>query len=122
MSQLALPVSVSLAEIERKKTLGQVLTLTYEAADLTPKEVCYRLGCNKAQLSRWEGGAEGIIWPKFNDLMDVCGNDVPVLWMAHQRGFDLHAMRRRESELEQRLRLVTEERDALKRALIGGQT
>lgn len=51
--------------------------------------------------------------------MDVCGNDVPVLWQLHQRGYDLDSVRRRESELERRLRLLEEENTALRRVLTG---
>lgn len=51
--------------------------------------------------------------------MDACGNDTPVLWMLHQRGYDLHSVRRRETELERRLRLAEEENAALKRVLMG---
>jgi len=52
--------------------------------------------------------------------MDACGNDAPLLWMIHARGWDLHAMRRRESELERDLRLAREEVTALKRVLMSG--
>lgn len=41
-------------------------------------------------------------------LMDVCGNDAPLLWMLHRRGYDLHSLRRRESETERELRLARE--------------
>lgn len=112
---------VSLGEIERKQTLGAAITLTYDAAGLVPKQLLDKGHFDKAQLSRWESGAEGVCWPKLATLMDVCGNDVPVLWMLHQRGYDMASVRRRESELEQRLRLVEEERDALKRVLLAGR-
>ena len=74
---------------------------------------------DKGQLSRWESGAEGVCWPKLQRLMQICGNDVPVLWQLHQCGYDLSSVRRRETALEHQLRLVTEERDALKRVLMG---
>ena len=86
-----------------------------------PKQVADKGHFDKAQLSRWESGAEGVCWPKLVTLMDVCGNDAPVLWQLHQRGFDLASVRRRESELERQLRSMTEERDALKRVLLGAR-
>lgn len=119
-TQMALPVDVSVDEIARKRDLGQAITLCYDAAGLAPKQVLAAMRTDKAQLSRWESGAEGVIWPKLSGLMDTCGNDVPVLWMAYQRGFDLHAMRRRETELERQLREVREENSALRRVLRDG--
>mgnify|MGYP003386652329 CR=1 FL=1 len=120
-TQIALPVPVSIDEIARKQSLGAAITLTYDVAGLTPKQLIDKTRFDKGQLSRWEGGAEGVCWTKLVALMDACGNDVPVLWQAHQRGYDMGSMRRRENELERRLRLAEEERDALKRLLLGGK-
>lgn len=120
MNQLSLPVPVTPGEIERKQSFGAAITLTYEAAGLTPKQLAAECRFDKGQLSRWESGTEGVCWPKLQTLMGACGNDVPVLWMLHQRGYDLVSVRRRECELEMRLRLAEEERDALKRLLLGG--
>lgn len=79
----------------------------------------YELGSDKGQLSRWESGGEGVVWPKLSKLMDTCGNDAPLLWMAHARGYDLHAMRKRETELQAELRRAREENAALRRVLMG---
>ena len=51
--------------------------------------------------------------------MDRCGNDVPVLWMLHERGYDLNSLRRRETQLEAQLRQAQEENAALRRVLLG---
>ncbi len=66
-------------------------------------------------------GTEGVVWPKLAALMDVCGNDAPVLWMCHSRGYDLHAMRKQESETQRENRLLREENTALRRVLQGGR-
>jgi len=42
-------------------------------------------------------------------VMDKCGNDAPLLWMLHDRGYDITSLRRRESELEQQLREAREQ-------------
>jgi hypothetical protein len=41
--------------------------------------------------------------------MDFCGNDAPLLWMLHARGYDLASLRKRESETEKELRIAREE-------------
>jgi hypothetical protein len=71
------------------------------------------LGVDKAQFSRWHSGSEGVVWPKFTHLMDACGNDAPVLWMMHQRGWELESFRKTESETETALRLEKEKNSKL---------
>lgn len=108
--QLKLPVTVRPEEIARKQTLGAALELCAELAGFAlDKELQQALEVDKAQFSRWSSGTEGIIWPKFERLMDLCGNDAPLLWMLHQRGYDLNSLRKRESETERELRQVRDE-------------
>lgn len=121
MNQLALPVEIGAHEIVRKQSLGAAIELCVEAAGLEPKRVTSDLGLDKGQWSRWTSGAEGVVWPRLSKLMDRCGNDAPVLWQVHQRGYDLHSLRRLESETERRCRLLEEENAALKRVLLGGR-
>jgi hypothetical protein len=52
--------------------------------------------------------------------MDACGNDAPLMWMMHQRGYDLHSIRKLESETEKVNRQLREENAALRRVLMGG--
>lgn len=112
-NQLSIPAQPNLEEISRKQSLGAAIELCAELAGHSlDKTLQQELGVDKAQFSRWHAGTEGIIWPKFEKLMDVCGNDVPILWMLYQRGFDLNSVRRRESETEHQLRLANELLDA----------
>lgn len=106
MNQLGFPSAVTPQEIARKTTLGGAITLCAEAAGLEPKEVQHKLKTDKAQWSRWASGDEGIIWPKLCGLMDLCGNDAPLLWMNCRRGYDLNSLRRKETETERILRGV----------------
>ena len=119
--QLALPAAVTPDEVARKQTLGSAIELCAEAAGFgLDKQLALQLKVDKGQFSRWTTGTEGICWPKFSALMDTCGNDTPVLWMAHQRGYDLHAMRKRETETERENRQLREENAALRRVLVAG--
>lgn len=108
--QLGIPTDVTTAEIAREKTLGKALELCAKAAGFEfDKELQLRLGVDKGQFSRWHSGQEGVCWPKFTRLMDVCGNDAPLLWMLHQRGWDIGSLRKRETETERELREVREQ-------------
>jgi hypothetical protein len=109
MGQIAIPVEVTPQEVARERTLGGAIGLCAKAAGLEPKEVQDAIRADKAQFSRWTTDAEGITWAKLSALMDACGNDAPLLWMLHARGYDLSSLRRRESELEKELRVAREE-------------
>jgi hypothetical protein len=117
--------TVNPEEIARKRSLGQAIEHCAELQSLSyDKELeneMRKSGCpvDKTQLSRWQSGSEGIKWEKLEALMDVCGNDAPLLWMLHQRGYDLHSIRRRETETERENRLLREEVSALRRILTG---
>lgn len=112
-TQLALPIKVSFEEVSRKQSLGAALEMCADVAGFQFDKTLQReLGVDKAQFSRWQSGGEGIVWAKFTKLMDVCGNDAPMLWMLHQRGFDLTSLRRRESETERELRQAREDLEA----------
>jgi len=122
MLQTGMPmIDLQPQEITREKTLGGAIGLCAKAAGYEGKQVQEFLRTDKAQFSRWEAGTEGVVWPKLAALMDVCGNDAPVLWMCHSRGYDLHAMRKQESETQRENRLLREENTALRRVLQGGR-
>lgn len=116
--QISLPVAVRPEEIKRKQSLGAAIELCAELGGYSlDKTLQQELGVDKAQFSRWQSGTEGVQWPKFELLMDTCGNDAPVLWMLHKRGYDLNSLRRCETELEAENRRLREDLAAMKRVL-----
>ena len=119
MSQVAFPTDVSASEVAREKSLGGAIGLCIKAAGYEPKEIQSALKLDKGQWSRWESGQEGVLWPKLTSVMDYCGNDAPVLWMLHDRGYDLGRVIKRESEIERQNRQLKEENLALRRVLQG---
>lgn len=108
MTQLSIPVDVSSREITREKTLGDAIALCIKVGGLEAKELSLPFKLDKAQLSRWQSDDEGIKWHKLRAVMDACGNDAPLLWMLHDRGYELSSVRKRETETEQRLRVANE--------------
>ena len=103
-SQKSFPIEIRAEEIARKKTLGAALELCAELKGFSfDKNLQSALALDKAQLSRWSTGGEGIIWPKFVALMDHCENDAPLMWMNYQRGYDIASMRKRQTETERQL-------------------
>jgi hypothetical protein len=121
MHQTAIQVDISAQEVSREKSLGGAIALCAKAAGLEAKQLQDQLHLDKAQFSRWESGGEGVMWPKLVALMDACGNDAPLLWMLHARGYDLHSVRKLESETEAQNRLLREEVAALRRVLMASK-
>lgn len=113
MHQVSIPVAVAPHEVMRKTSLGGAIDLCLEVAGQEPKQLQRDLKLDKAQFSRWQSGQEGILWPRLKAVMDHCGNDAPLLWLVHDRGYDLTAMRKVESTLERENRELREQRDAL---------
>ena len=115
-AQMALPMVVAPEEIARKQTLGAALEMCAELGGFElDKTLQQLLEVDQAQFSRWKAGTEGIIWPRLCRFMNACGNDAPVLWMLHQRGYDLHSLRKRETETERELRVAQARIDELER-------
>lgn len=107
--QLSLPSVVTPVDVARKVSLGGAIELCAEAAGFSlDKQLASELKVDPAQFSRWTTGTEGIKWSKLAELMDRCGNDAPVLWMAYARGYELTSLRRRETETERALRIAQE--------------
>ena len=126
MTQPALiSVEVPLSEVVRKPSLGKAIEYCAELAgygyDKELEKALKDAGVNvdNTQLTRWRQGAEGIRWDKFAGLMDVCGNDAPLFWMLHSRGYELSSLHKRETEVERENRLLREENAALRRVLTG---
>lgn len=119
-AQISLPVPLRPEEIARERSLGGALELCAKAAGFDlDKQLQQALGVDKGQFSRWQSGQEGIKWDKFAALMDHCGNDAPLLWMLHARGYDLHSIRRVENAVERENRELREQLAAARKLLIG---
>ena len=119
MNQVSIPVEIRPEEVARKQSLGDAIQMCAELAGFgLDKELQQQMGVDKAQFSRWLSGTEGVLWPKFAKLMDACGNDAPLMWMLHQRGYDLYTVRKLESETEKVNRKLREENAALRRVLM----
>lgn len=96
-------------DIARQPTLSGALALGAAAAGLDlEKEIHIPLGIDAGQWSRMRNGTAGWDWKKINAVCDLFGNDALILWMLYQRGWDLHALRKRETETERENRDLRE--------------
>lgn len=96
-------------DIARQPTLTGAIALGAAAAGLEmEKELHIPLGIDAGTWSRMRSGTAGYQWKHLDGLCDLIGSDAPVLWMLHQRGYDLHSLRKRETETERELREARE--------------
>src|SRR5690606_36307413 len=64
---------------------------------------------SQAQWSRIMGaGQHNFPQDNLNLFMDIAGNEAPLLWLLHARGYDLNSLRKRETETERKLRIAEE--------------
>jgi hypothetical protein len=76
------------------------------------KEIYGALGIDAGHWSRIHRGEAHFPIDKLSALMDLCGNEAPLLWLTHNRGYDVGSLRKRETETERRCRELQELLDA----------
>jgi hypothetical protein len=97
-------------DIARQPTLAGALAMGAAAAGLDlEKEVHIPLNIDAGHWTRMRSGAAGIQWDKLTAICDLYGNDAPILWMLYQRGYDLHSLRKRETETQRENRELREQ-------------
>src|SRR6478609_5925216 len=78
----------------------RALRYSLSLADLDPKQVYEPLDMDKATWSRIENGQQAFPPDMLNQLAEITGNDAPLIWLAHSRGYELRPLK---SELQERL-------------------
>lgn len=102
------PVPVDLALVASLGTLHQAVAECARLGGLQDKVVAIETGIDPGLWSRIKSGQAGISGDFLDRLMDAAGNELPLLYQLHARGWDASALRKRESELEQELRVERE--------------
>lgn len=88
--------------------------LCIEVSGLERKQVAAEIEISEAHLSRMladHPGADERHFPinKVQQLMEVCGNVIPVRWIALKNGFGIHRLKSALEQENERLRLELEE-------------
>lgn len=121
MTTLPLPFGRPLRPVKAEDMAARTFekTLSKIVNDCGSKDaaVATDAGIEATVFSKIISGGVGISWDRLNRLMDVCGSELPLMWMLYQRGYDPVSLRKRESELEQKLREEQEKNAALQQKL-----
>lgn len=107
-SPRALPSdAVSVDVISSRRDLLAAINLCIDVSGLDDKEVALALGIDAGHFSNIRRGKSGCNFPltKLDDLMTLCGNEIPLTWQALKRGKGLHML---ENEAQRLLREANE--------------
>ena len=86
--------------IKRCKDLRAAIRLCIETSGFQIKEIAFDLGFNKDHLSRMVNASDDprhFPPERINDLMNICGNEIPLRWQSLSRGYGLYRLK---TELE----------------------
>ena len=100
---------VSLDVILRRKDFLSAINLCIDTSGLDDKELYLALGIDAGHWSNIRKGKPSAHFPtnKMEELMDLCSNEIPLIWLAHRRGKGVHML---ETEAERQLRIEREKR------------
>lgn len=105
---------VPMSLVTRQPSMAQAIALCVQVSGLDDKEVYLTLGIDAGHWTRIMKGDAHFPVNKLSDLMDLCGNESPLLWLSHVRGYGLVMLKteaeRRIEELQAQLERERERR------------
>ena len=98
---------VSTEAISRRSTLTKAIIFSFEVASIPDNVVCLELDIDAATYSKIKSGTRNFPPDKLIEAMDLAGNEIPLQWLAHRRGYGLvrlqSELERENEELKQKL-------------------
>ncbi len=114
---------VPLELVAKRKSLLGAINLCIDLSGLDDKEVVLSLGLDSGHFSHLRKGKGHFPPDKISALMDLCGNEAPLIWLAHTRGYGLVVLKseaeRRAEEAEARATRAEEKARLLQEILQG---
>lgn len=115
---------VAIELVRRQPSLSAAVALCISLSGLEDKEIYIPLEIDPGHWTRIKKGEAHFPLDKLNLLMELCGNQAPLLWLADSNGYALVLLK---SELERRLEETelalqkSREREELMRDLLQGK-
>lgn len=108
--------AIDVALVSAQPTMLHAIKLCIAAAGFeSEKQVYNALEIDAGHWSRITRGEAHFPVDKLSDLMNLCGNEAPLIWLAHARGYDPCSLRPYESLLERENRELREQLSAIER-------
>ena len=99
------PQDVDINTILRQKNLLGAINLCCSLSGLNDKQIYMELDIAAGQWTRIKSGEAHFPPNKLELLMDICGNEIPLLWLSRRRGYGLQKLQtalERELEIERK--------------------
>lgn len=106
---------IDLSVVISQKTYLDSINLCVSLSGFKDDYVSRCLEIDAAQWSKIKKGSAHFPPNKINELMDICGNEAPLMWMNYSRGYD--QPKPLESTTEQKLRVEREKNQELEQKL-----
>jgi hypothetical protein len=94
-------IDVDASLVHRQSSMLAAIQLCLQAAGIADKEAHLALGIDAGHWSRILRGDAHFPLHLLGPLMDLAGNEAPLEWLAHSRGYELQPL---ETELERQVR------------------
>lgn len=108
-------VDVPLELVVKQPSFAGAIALCVQLSGLEDKEVYLALEIDAGHWSRIMKGDAHFQVNKLNDLMDMCGNEAPLMWLANSRGYGLVILKTEaERRAEAAERALEEERSKVR--------
>lgn len=111
MKQERLPLpremqKVDLPTVRMRPSMTKAIVLCAELGGFeNDKDFCREIDLDPSTWSQIQTGARFFPQDKYERLFEACANEVPLIWLADRRGYELVP---KETEMERRLRLAQE--------------
>lgn len=108
-------VQVPLELVLKQPTFAAAIALCVQVSGLEEKEVYLSLEIDAGHWTRIMKGDAHFPVNKLNNLMDLCCNEAPLMWLANSRGYGLVVLKTEaERRAEMAERALREERDKVR--------
>jgi len=97
--------------LKARPDLKAAIRFCVEVAPRERKEIASELGIDEGQFSRMLNNGANFPPEKLVQLMDVCGNEIPLRWLAMARGYGLYRLKNALETENERLRSALEEKE-----------
>lgn len=102
------------------KSWAQVLRTAMRLGDVTDNSMQIQLGIDKGNFSRILSGQANFPVDKLVLFCEIVGNDLPIHWIAYQRGYELRVIPKLlEQQIEQKNKAIKEREERI--AYLEGQ-
>lgn len=87
-------------DVARLPHEGAAIDLCMRCGGYQQEELASALEVDKGTFSKVLSGTAQLPWAKLSRMMDLCRNEIPLIWRVEQRGYDWSTLRKHFSDLE----------------------